>query len=497
MQKIYFLFALLIASPGLSQTPEAKLIKEFDAYIEKSRKQYAVPGLAVAVVKDGKVLLKKGYGLRQIDKADAVDAQTLFACASTTKAMTAMCMAMLVDEGKVSWNDPVIKHLPDFQLFDPYVSRDLKIRDLFTHNSGVGNTDFLWGVMDIPSDEVLSRMKLIAPSYSLRSSFIYQNIFYLYAGKVIEKVSGSPWEVFIQKRIFEPLDMTRTYPHLAMVKDNNQSSAHYWVDGKISVITRTNADAIGPAGSVWSCTDDMSKWALCMLDSSKYAGGRLVKPDTWIELFKPQVLVPADEFYPTMQLTQPNWTTYGLGWFQQDYKGKKVNFHTGSLAGEIGINGQLPESKLGIYIFGNLDHAEVRHALMFKAFDVFALGGTRDWSTEVQALYRKLGQQYEQKQKEQDLQRIPNTKPSLALSEYAGKYVSNLYGEVLITADKNNLSAALNNVVSIQLTHWHYDTFSGWYSKRWWGKTKAQFKLNLSGKANAIEIDGMEFTRVP
>jgi CubicO group peptidase (beta-lactamase class C family) len=184
--------------------------------------------------------------------------------------------------------------------------------------------------------------------------------------------------------------MTRTYPHLQMVNDANQSSEHYWVDGKIAVISRTNADAIGPAGSVWASVDDMSKWAICMLDSSKYAGGRLVKPATWAELFKPQVLVPADEFYPTAQLTKPNWTTYSLGWFQQDYKGKKVNFHTGSLAGETAINGQLPESKLGVYVFGNLDHAEVRHALMFKAFDVFALGGTRDWSTELQACFIKI-----------------------------------------------------------------------------------------------------------
>lgn len=496
MKKLLFIILVFGALAAHAQTPEAKLIKEFDAYIEKSRKQYQVPGLAITVVKDGKVLLKKGYGLRQINKPDAVNDQTLFACASTTKAMTATCMAMLVDEGKVNWDDAVIKHLPDFQLYDPYVTRELKIRDLFTHNSGVGNTDFLWGVMDIPSDEVLARMKQVKPTYSLRSSFIYQNIFYGYAGKVIEKVSGLPWEVFIKQRIFEPLGMTRSYPHLQMVNDANQTSEHYWVDGKITVISRTNADAIGPAGSVWSSIDDMSKWAICMLDSSKYAGGRLVKPATWVELFKPQVIVPANQFYPTAQLTKPNWTTYSLGWFQQDYKGKKVNFHTGSLAGETAIHGQLPESKLGIYIFGNLDHAEVRHALMFKAFDVFALGGTRDWSTEFHTLYKNLGAQAEQKQKEQDLQRIPNTKSSLALTEYTGKYASSLYGEIHVTTEGNSLIISINNVVSARLDHWHYDTFSGWFDKRWWGKTKAQFKLDASGKATLLEVEGMEFTRI-
>ncbi|MDZ7646102.1 MAG: serine hydrolase domain-containing protein [Cytophagales bacterium] len=274
-------------------------------------------------------------------------------------------------------------------MYDPNVTRELKIRDLFTHNSGVGNADFLWTIMKIPSEEVLAKMKMVEPSYSLRSSFIYQNIFYLAAGKVIEKVSGMPWEVFIQKRIFDPLTMTRTFPLLSQVKDSNQSYPHHLVDTKITVIERTSADVIGPAGSVWSCVDDMSKWAICMLDSSKYSGGRLVKAATWNELFKPQVMVTASQFYPTAQLTKPNWTTYGLGWFQQDYKGRKVNFHTGSLAGETAIHGQLPSEKLAIYVFGNSDHAEVRHALMFKAFDHFALGGTTDWSADFNSLYKQ------------------------------------------------------------------------------------------------------------
>jgi CubicO group peptidase (beta-lactamase class C family) len=193
-----FFFLLLLWSAADAQTIESK-VKEFDAYVEKSRNLYEVPGLAITVVKDGKVILKKGYGVRQLGTTNAVDTQTLFACASTTKAMTATCMAMLVDEGKVKWDDPVINYLPEFQLYDPSVTREIKIRDLFTHNTGIGNADFFWGSMHIPSDEILKKMKLVKPSYSLRSSFIYQNIFYLYAGKVIEKVSGLSWEEFIQK----------------------------------------------------------------------------------------------------------------------------------------------------------------------------------------------------------------------------------------------------------------------------------------------------------
>lgn len=496
MRTFFFGLALLLTLQIQAQTTESK-VKEFDAYIEKSRALFQIPGLAVAVVKDGKVLLSKGYGVRELGKPEPVNGQTLFACASTTKAMTATCMAMLVDEGKVNWNDPVVKYLPDFQLYDPYVTRELKIRDLFTHNSGVGNTDFFWSTMRISSDEILSQMKLVEPSYSLRSDFIYQNIFYQFAGKVIESVSGMPWEVFIQKRIFEPLKMTRTYPMLKMVKDVNQSSPHHFIDNKIAIIQRTSADVIGPAGSVWSCADDMSKWAMSMLDSSKYAGGRLVKAATWTELFKPQVIVPANQYYPTMQLTKPNWTTYSLGWFQQDYKGKKVNFHTGSLAGETAIHGQLPDSKLGIYVFGNLDHAEVRHALMFKAFDVFALGGERDWSSEFNTLYSKRDKAAEQEVKSFESKRVMNTRPSLEITAYTGTYTDPLFGELIITQQGNTLVCTLNKVVNATLEHWHFDTFRGFFEKRWWGKTNATFTLNTRGEISKVGFEGMEFKRVP
>jgi len=495
MKKVLLITLLIfLFTSSKAQTLDPK-IKEFDTYIEKSRNLYQVPGLAVTVVKDGKVILKKGYGVRQLGTTNAVDTQTLFACASTTKAMTATCMAMLVDEGKVKWDDPVINYLPDFQLYDMHVTRELKIRDLFTHNSGVGNADFLWSIMDISSDEVLSKMKMVKPSYSLRSSFIYQNIFYLYAGKVIEKVSGQPWEEFIQKRIFQPLGMTRTYPTLSKVKDANQSHPHYWVDNKITVIERTSADAIGPAGSVWSCVDDMSKWALCMLDSGKYAGGRLVKPTTWTEMFKPQVMVTTSQFYPTAQLTKPNWMTYSLGWFQQDYNGKKVNYHTGSLAGETAIHGQLPDSKLAIYVFGNYDHAEVRHALMFKAFDLFGTGGTRDWSSEFYTLYSNIQAGADKSEKAFEAARVANTKPSLPLDEYTGIYTDPLYGVVTITRENEDLVIVSNQFLKARVSHWHYDTFRGWYDKRWYGKVNANFTLDEKGKVSKVSFDGIQLTK--
>lgn len=492
MKPIFIL--LFVSITTFAQTPDKK-VQEFDAYVQKAVKEWDVPGLAVVVVKNGNVLLSKGYGVRELGTTNAVDSKTLFACASTTKAMTATCMGILVDEGKVSWNDPVVKHLPEFQLYDPFVTREIKIRDLLIHDTGLANADFLWGIMDIPSDEMLEKMRYVKPTYSLRSSFIYQNICYLAAGKVIEKISGQPWNVFVRERIFQPLGMTRTFPLLADVNDPNQSAPHDRIEGKITVIKHTNADQIGPAGSVWSCVDDMGKWMRVMIDSSKYSGGRLLKPATWKEMFKPQVLVPANEFYPTAQLTKPNWTTYGFGWFQQDYKGRKINYHTGSLAGAVAIHAQLPDEKLGIYVYANLDHSEVRHALVFKMLDHFALGGNRDWSAEFLKLYSNIRAGGEKQVRDFEAKRVLNTKPSLPMNDYTGTYTDPLYGTVVITLEGDELVVEANKFVKARFSHWHYDTFRGWYDKKWYGKSNLSFAIGSNGKINTVTFDGTDFAR--
>lgn len=494
---ILLLFATTVTF-GQKPLTQAQKVKEFDLYVENARKQWDVPGLAVAVVKDGKVILKKGYGVRELGKPDPVDTQTLFACASTTKAMTAACMGMLVDEGKVKWDDPVVNYLPELQLYDPAATREIKIRDLFIHDTGVGNADYFWIYMDPSSDDILKKLKDVKPSYSIRSSFIYQNIFYLAAGKVIEKVSGKPWDQFIRERIFTPLGMNGTVPFLKDRTSDNYAQPHDLVEGRIHVIEHTSADKIGPAGSVWSNIDDISLWMTCMLDSSKYAGGRLLSAKTWREMFKPQALVTPGEFYPSQELTKPNWTTYGLGWFQQDYNGKKINFHTGSLAGAVAIHGQLPSDRLGIYVFGNYDHAEVRHALLFRSFDTFGQGSpavARDWSTDLKKIYDKRRANREKATKDFEAKRVPDTKPSLPFEVYAGKYTSPVYGTLDISLKDNQLIININNFSQAALEHWHYDTFRGWYAKKWYGKCNAVFALGADGKIKTVVFDGNEFTR--
>jgi CubicO group peptidase (beta-lactamase class C family) len=444
------------------------------------------------------VIFKKGYGVLEKDQQAKVNTQSMFAIASTTKAITAACAGILVDEGKLHWEDKVTDYLPDFQLYDPYVTRELTVRDLFLHDSGVGNTDYLWGMMDIAPDEIIHRLRLVKPQYSFRAGFAYQNIFYLVAGKVIEKASGTPWEQFIKTRIFEPLKMTRTVPLIKYTKGlDNLSSAHMKVDSVVQKVPLDETNEIGPAGGVWSCVDDMGKWVQCMLDSTKYGPNkRLLKPETWAYLLEPHTFVTKDEFYPTMQLTHPHWTTYGIGWFQQDYKGQKVDFHTGSLSGMIAINAMLVDKKMGVYILANLDHAELRHALMFKAFDTFALGGDTDWSADFLKLYKGIQSRQEKAEKDELAKRVMGTKPSLELSSYAGKYTDPLYGEVNVKVNKDTLLVDINHIVTATVKHWHYDTFYGDYSNIAYGKAAISFNLNPEdGKVSSISVDGLVLTR--
>lgn len=467
----------------------------FDAYVQKAVKDWNIPGLAIMVVKNNEVVFKKTYGVKSLETNTPVTNETYFACASTTKAMTATAMGILVDQGKVSWDDPVIKYLPNFRLYEPYVTTQMRVRDLFLHNSGVGNTDYLWGMNILSGDEVIDRMQLVKPSYSFRSSFIYQNIFYHIAGKVIEKVSGETWADFVTAHIFKPLGMNRTVPLLSRIQDDNISQAHFTIDGKVKRITRDTADRVGAAGSVYSTIDDISLWVKCMIDSSKYAGGRLVSPATWKTLLKPQTFVTEDGFYPTAQLTKPNFTTYALGWFQQDYKGQKLNFHTGSLAGEIAIHGQMPALKTGVYVFANLDHAEARHALMFKAMDMFAVGGDTDWSTEFLKLYGDIKEKAKNAEKEQEAQRVLNTKPSLALDAYVGLYEDPLYGAINIANNNGVLQASNIKLGTGNLSHFNFDTFMIEWDQKWQGKTGVQFILNNVGKVSKVDFDGIELTK--
>jgi len=489
--KSFFLsliFILITVSSANSQSTHRQ-VRLLDHYITDAIKQWNPPGLAVTVVKDGDIIFAKGYGVKTLGSANNVDENTLFVCASTTKAFIATAMAMLVDDGKLNWSDKVIDHLPTFQLQDPYITRELTIKDLLTHRSGIGNTDYLWSLMTISSDSALYKMREVKASYSLRSSFVYQNLMYLAAGKVIESVSGMTWEQFLQDRIYTPLKMEDTYALYKRVKQiENKADAHYNIDEEITKIDQMVVDNMGPAGSMWSSINDMGKWIKFLLDNGIHNGDTLIKSTTFRELFKPQQIIPESQFYPTQKVTKPNWRTYGLGWFQHDYRGKMVQFHTGSLAGMVAIAGMIPEENIGVYVMGNLDHVELRHAIMYTTFDLFMDGKiTRDWSTELYALY------HPEKETTKEPKPIENTKPSLTEANILGSYSHDIFGEVEISKNGEHLVLNLNNTVYGRLKHWHYDTYQVAFKKKEWRKTKLTFRMGANGKISHLNIFGEQF----
>jgi len=469
-----------------------------DSYIAKAVSDWRVPGLAVAVVKDGHDVFVRGYGVRELGKPAPVDTHTLFAIGSTTKAMTAALVAMLVDEKKVDWDAPVTRYLPWFQLKDPSATRELMVRDLLTHRAGLGNADYLWYGQANSTEEILKRIRLVEPAYPIRSNFIYQNIMYAAAGAVIESASGKPWAEMMRTRIFEPLGMNDTIPTAAtLAARTNVASPHALVAGQVRVIENASVDPVAAAGAVWSSVADMSKWVQFLLDGGR-AGGptgkRLLSENSYAELFKPQTIAPFD-MYPTTRVTKPHWMTYGLGWFQQDYGGQAVDFHTGSIDGMVAIHGLIRDQHLGVYVLGNLDHAEVRHAIMYEVFDRYAGRSDHDWSADFLKLYGDLQKQSDEERKKKESQRIRGTSPPLPPEKLTGTYADPLHGEVTISRDAAGLRIQYGSAFVGTLEHWHYNTFRATWKAAWRDAVLVTFELDEDGQPAALEMINARFTR--
>lgn len=488
--------------------------EDFDSYVAEAVETWGAPGLAVAVVKDGELLFERGYGVLELGEPARVDAHTRFAIGSTTKAMTAAAIGMLVDGGKVAWDDPVTRHLPGFLLSDPWVTRELRVRDLLTHRAGLGNADFLWYEQETTSEEILDRVRYLRPAYSFRSSYIYQNIMYLAAGEVIEAASGLPWEAFVETRIFEPLGMTETValasriegrPNVAVPHDmvpaeadGEGGPAHRPLpEDRLVPIGNASVDPVAPAGSVWSSVHDMSLWLRFLLaDGVASDGERLLEEGTVGELFTPQIVLREGMFYPTARLTEPDFMSYGLGWFQQDYRGRKVDFHTGSIDGMVAIVGLIREQGLGVVVLANRDHVELRHALMLRVFDLFdPHGEPRDWSAELEELYDGIAAAARTEREERFPERVEGTTPSHPLADYAGSYEDPLYGTVEVTREGDGLRLEYGPGLQGPLEHWHYDTFRVSFDAAWRGERWVTFVPGPEGTIERLEMGGSEFTR--
>ena len=489
-------FAAAALAGTVTAQPAPSPLPDLDAYVAKAVRDWNVVGLSIAVVKNDTMVFARGYGVRERGKPAPVDAHTLFAIGSTTKAMTAAALAMLVDDKKLAWDDPVTRHLPAFELSDPYVSREITVRDLLTHRAGLGNADFLWYRADNSAEEIVRRVRWIEPAYSMRSGFIYQNIMWAVAGNVVAAASGMPWERFVRARIFEPLGMRETAATLAEASSrDNVASPHFPSGDSARVIRNASVDPVASAGAVWSSAADMAKWIRFLLDTARAGERRLLELESWAELFDPQTIVPDDEFYPTARLTKPHWKTYGLGWFQHDYAGRKVDFHTGSIDGMVAIVGLMADENLGVVVLANTDHVELRHALMYKVFDLYLGNRSRDWSAELRTLYAGIRARTDSTRAAAQARRVTGTRPSLALEKYAGAYSDSLYGRVTITHENGRLRLRTSEQAAATLEHWQYDTFRARWDDWWRNPSTVTFTIGDGGVPSRLEILGRPFRR--
>jgi CubicO group peptidase (beta-lactamase class C family) len=471
---------------------------EFDAYVNKALKDWEVPGVAIAIVKNDRVVLAKGYGVRELNKPEPVDERTLFAIGSSSKAFTAAAIAILVDQAKLKWEDPATKYLPGLQLFDPYSTRELTVADLLSHRSGLARGDQLWYASEYDRDEVLRRVRYLKPSWSFRSRFGYQNIMFLAAGQIIPSVTGKSWDEFVRERIFTPLDMKSTNTSIkAFSGVTNVATPHSRIEDKVQVIPWRNIDNIAPAGSINSNVQDMAQWVRLQLGEGIYDGKRVLSTASIKEMQTPQTIIRLDgergRLYP-----EAHFLTYGLGWFLSDYRGRKLVEHGGAIDGMRAEVALMPEEKVGLVILTNLHGTILPHALMLKIFDFYLNAPARDWSSEFLKSSKELETRAKTAEKKRESERAKGTSPSLPLEKYAGTFQSEMYGETRVTQEKQKLVIRFGPNFTGDLEHWHYDTFRVTWRDPVHGKRFINFRLNSQGKVETLNVEDLsDFARVP
>lgn len=456
-----FLLCLLFAGSSLvaAQTIDQKLAS-IDAYAQEVMKRFGGPGMAIAVVKDDRVIFAKGYGTRELGKDAPVDENTVFAIASNSKAFTTASLAILVDEGKIKWDDKVSKYLTDFRLYDPWVTSELTIRDLVTHRVGLDtfSGDLLWYETTYSPDEILRRVRYLKPVSGFRTTFGYQNLMFIAAGKVIEKVSGESWCDFVTQRILRPLDMRNT---VCSIKDLPANSAfpHNESGGKLRVLHRGNVDGAYSAAALNSSVADLAKWVRLQLAGGVYEGKRIFSAERGWEMHQPYLAQQISE--PAFR-SNPNrhFAGVGLGWFVYDYLGRKVVNHSGGLDGMLSYTVLIPEENAGFVVLTNSE-SPAYAVMMNKIRDVLLGAPERDWIGEAAERLKRQKAAADEETKKQDAARKADTRPTLPIAEYAGTYRDMMYGDISVTEENGRLVMrflpAPNFVADLE--HWQYDTF--------------------------------------
>lgn len=489
-------FAVPPALPTAYAAPPANI----DARIEELRTMSETPGMAVAIVEDGKVVLANGYGVRSMEAGRSADADTLFMIGSTGKAFTAAALATLIDEGKIGWDDKVIDHLPGFQMHDAWVTREMTVRDLLVHRSGLGLG--AGDLMMVPRgslsrQEIVERLRYIKPATSFRSSYAYDNILYIVAGRLIEVVSGQRWEDYMRDHVFEPGGLaTATADKDRQLSAPNRAKPHGRVGGPVRgtgpIRLLDETDRLGqagaPAGLIAASARDLARWLQIQLEHGAIPGdGRLFSEAAGKEMWKPVTPMPISPWPGVLAETAPQFSAYALGWDVQDYKGHKIVWHAGGLFGFTTVVVMIPEKNVGFAIALNSEEIEPRYGLMYELLDHYLGLPKRDWATPFGGFKRDRIAAAEKLVAEAQAKPAA-IGPSLPLDRYAGTYRDPWYGDIAVTQADGGLKVDFKTTPNMQgpLTHYQYDTFIVRFTDPSIEPAYLTFSLDAEGKVDRI-----------
>jgi CubicO group peptidase (beta-lactamase class C family) len=499
MPRLHRASVLLCAAYLLTASLAAQAPPDLDAYVARAMQTFEVPGLAVSVVKDGKVIVAKGYGVRKLGDPAPVDPQTLFGIASNTKVVTAAALGLLVEEGRLEWDAPVIKYLPWFQMWDPYVTRELSIRDLLVHRSGLGlgAGDLLWW----PSStydrrEIARRLRFIRPATSFRSAYAYDNVLYLVAGEVIEAVGGRSWEDFVAERILKRAGMaTSNVRHSDALKGGNVATPHAPIDGRVRPIRPFDSDNTNPAGGINSNAEDMARWMNVLLAHGRLPDGtRLFSEATWQQLTTIVTPLPAGTPPPELAATRANFRGYALGLGVADYRGRKMLMHTGGLPGYVSRVMLIPELQLGIAVLTNQESGEAFDSIAYRVADHVLGAPQTDWIAAYQAVRARQQAAFAEAERKAVTSRDAASKPSLPLARYAGTYTDEWYGDIAVEEKNGTLVLRFTRTPALvgDLEHWQHDTFiARWHDRELRADAYVTFALNPDGTIDQARMQAV------
>jgi CubicO group peptidase (beta-lactamase class C family) len=493
MKKLVFLSIILfLAASAFSQKSIQKKLKNLDKYYEQALKDWEVPGMAIAIVKDDSVIFEKGYGVLDVNENQTVDEYSMFPIASNSKAFTATALGILVEKGQLNWNDKVRDHLPWFQMYDPYVTCNMTVRDLLCHRSGLAtfSGDLLWYASEYDRKQVVQRAQYLEPVYGFRAHYGYSNIMYIAAGLIIEKITGQSWDEYIAEQFFLPLQMKRSVTSINTLTDmKNVASPHTDYVDDVIAIPYQNWDNVAPAGGIISCSHDVAQWLRLQLNRGIYKSDTLFSNRISHQMWSPQTIQGVSAYAIKNGPTQ--FKSYGLGWALKDYHGKKVVSHGGGYDGMISQTAMIPEEGLGIVVLTNKNSWLIL-PILNKTMDVFLDAEEKDWSE----YYLKYWDNAQKAKKEAPIkfeeERIKNTKPSLELEAYTGTYQDEMYGDAEVKLIDDQLHVQLLPAPSFhaKMKHYHFDTFEIEFTEYpSLPKGLLNFTLDEKGKVNTLKID--------